>query len=108
MSLLPTPQYAYTQEESLELLIHSIKANRDCKTERKAFNLCRTTLLGKLVDPNYCLDKATAQVDCFQKVRRDEKPSSKDAYKKVFECAKGASGSWTASCQSQLEEYLSS
>jgi hypothetical protein len=36
---------------SLETLIHSIKANRDCKTLRKEFNLCRANLLGKFVEP---------------------------------------------------------
>lgn len=56
------------EDHSLEMIIHAAKANRECAKERKAFNLCRTTVLGKMIDPNYCLDKAIAQVDCFQKM----------------------------------------
>jgi hypothetical protein len=39
---------------SLELLISSVRGNRVCNNERKAFNVCRTSILGKLVEPEFC------------------------------------------------------
>jgi hypothetical protein len=50
------------------MLIHSIKANRVCKIERKELNLCRSNILGKLVEPQFCEDKAISVIDCFQSV----------------------------------------
>ena len=50
------------------MLIHSIKANRACRSERKELNLCRSNILGKLVEPQFCEDKAVNVIDCFQKV----------------------------------------
>ena len=52
----------------LEMVIHSARANRLCKELRKDFNLCRATILGKLVEPQYCEDKASKLIDCFQEV----------------------------------------
>ena len=55
-------------KKSIEMLIHSIKANRACKNERKDLNLCRSNILGKLVEPTYCEEKAFKLIDCFQRV----------------------------------------
>ncbi|KAL4435679.1 hypothetical protein ABPG74_018230 [Tetrahymena malaccensis] len=109
MSILPPLQYTYTNEESLELLIHSIKGNKDCNSERKAFNLCRSTVLGKHVEPEQCLDKALTFVNCFQRVRRDESAACQTAFNSTLECGKKYSESTISlgsSCQSQLDAYL--
>ena len=64
---LPQPEYGYTEDESLEVIIHSIKANQDCKPIKKKFNLCRATVLGKLVEPESCMEDAKELITCFQK-----------------------------------------
>merc|ERR1711874_180273 len=88
MSYLPQEKYSYTEDENIEMLIHSIKANRVCKNLRKELNLCRSTILGKLVEPEHCQDKAIDLIDCFQKVRRDEGGNNLKNYDAVFQCAK--------------------
>lgn len=65
---IPQPEYAYTNDESLEVIIHSIKANSVCKPLKKRFNLCRSTVLGKLVEPESCMADAKELVTCFQQV----------------------------------------
>mmetsp|Transcript_36161 Transcript_36161/g.42277 ORF Transcript_36161/g.42277 Transcript_36161/m.42277 type:complete len:113 (+) Transcript_36161:63-401(+) len=111
MSYIPTEKYAYTTSEAAEILVHSVRASQDCKKIRKEFNLCRSTLLGKLVDPNYCLDKATQLVDCFQTVKRDEPAGRKDKFKLTAECVKqyyeAGTFSLPKSCNDELKQYLS-
>eukprot|EP01017_Pseudomicrothorax_dubius_P042010 TRINITY_DN67_c0_g1_i1.p1 TRINITY_DN67_c0_g1~~TRINITY_DN67_c0_g1_i1.p1 ORF type:complete len:113 (+),score=37.24 TRINITY_DN67_c0_g1_i1:133-471(+) len=106
---LPDKLYHRTAEEELELLVHSIKANKVCRTERKAFNLCRATLLGKLVEPQHCSEKAISLIDCFQTVRQDANPAAKTAFQRTLECAKrlkeGGAFSF-GSCSKELDEYL--
>lgn len=52
-------------DNSLSMIIHSIKANKVCKDERKSFNLCRSTPLGKFVEPEFCKDNAEKLINCF-------------------------------------------
>ncbi|KRX01961.1 hypothetical protein PPERSA_07606 [Pseudocohnilembus persalinus] len=107
MSVVPPQQYSYTDEESLELLIHSIRGNKQCQAERKAFNLCRSTVLGKFVEPEFCKDKSINFLNCFQQVRRDETQGCKDTFTQVLNCGKQNTGSFFGgNCQSQLNAYL--
>lgn len=46
-------------------MIYSIKGNQVCKDQRKSFNLCRSTPLGKHVEPEFCKDSALSFIDCF-------------------------------------------
>ncbi len=50
------------------MIIHSARANKVCRDFRKDFNLCRAPILGKLVEPSYCEEKASKLIDCFQSV----------------------------------------
>lgn len=99
------------------MLIHSIKANAVCKNQRKEFNLCRSTILGKLVEPHQCELQSTKLIDCFQTVyiifrgnkfrRRDEGEDLKKRYEAVFECAtKNRHNMFGAVCDNSLKAYL--
>ena len=50
------------------MVINSARANKVCGAIRKEFSLCRANILGKLVEPQYCEDKAARVIDCFQDV----------------------------------------
>ena len=50
------------------MIINSARANRVCAAVRQNFTLCRANILGKLVEPQYCQDKAAKVIDCFQDV----------------------------------------
>lgn len=36
------------------MVIHSMKANQDCKDEKKLFNLCRANIINKHVNASIC------------------------------------------------------
>ncbi|CAD8107935.1 unnamed protein product [Paramecium primaurelia] len=96
---IPKDLYTYTNDESLQLMIYAIKGNHICKEQRKSFNLCRSTQLGKYVEPEFCKDNALSMIDCFLKVERYTK--CKQFFQKVFEIAK--IGQYA---QESLEDYL--
>ena len=50
------------------MIIHSARANKVCADARKDFNLCRASILGKMIEPGYCEEKAAKVIDCFQSV----------------------------------------
>ncbi|CAD8104964.1 unnamed protein product [Paramecium sonneborni] len=91
--------YTYTNDESLQLMIYSIKGNQVCKDQRKSFNLCRSTPLGKHVEPEFCKDSAISFIDCFLGVQRNKKCHQQ--FQKVFDIAK--TGQYA---QESLEDYL--
>ncbi|CAK58200.1 unnamed protein product (macronuclear) [Paramecium tetraurelia] len=62
-------QMSISIQNSLQLMIYAIKGNHVCKEQRKSFNLCRLTPLGKYVEAEFCKDNAVALVDCFLKVQ---------------------------------------
>ncbi|CAD8195931.1 unnamed protein product [Paramecium octaurelia] len=96
---IPKDLYTYTNDESLQLMIYAIKGNHVCKEQRKSFNLCRSTPLGKYVEPEFCKDNAMTLVDCFLKVQRNGKCNY--SFQKVFDIAK--TGQYA---QESLEDYL--
>ena len=48
-------------------LVNSIISNDICASQRKVFNLCRTTSLGKVIEPQYCAKDAIELIDCHKK-----------------------------------------
>mmetsp|Transcript_27110 Transcript_27110/g.23990 ORF Transcript_27110/g.23990 Transcript_27110/m.23990 type:complete len:110 (-) Transcript_27110:177-506(-) len=106
--LRDAPQYAYTPKESLEYSLQAIKANKECKFQKKVFNLCRATLDGKLVDPGQCLSKAIDLVDCFQSVRQFKtKKDDEKLFNAAIDCGKDSFGKpFSGGCSSQINAYL--
>ena len=123
----------FYKKNRLDLLIHSIKSNSDCKPERKQFNLCRANLLGKYVEPSFCLENANSLINCFQTTyyyfllspppsppppsprllifhsfyrRKDNSNSCKNSFKAVFECAKNYDNAGRFSFPSSCDKEL--
>ncbi|KAM3128534.1 hypothetical protein pb186bvf_019377 [Paramecium bursaria] len=97
--IIPGELYNYTNDESLKLVLQSIKGNQQCKQQRKAFNLCRETPLGRHVDQEICLKQSLDFIDCFRKVQIDSETNPN--FQKLFESTKAGNYS-----QELLNQYL--
>mmetsp|Transcript_117449 Transcript_117449/g.165165 ORF Transcript_117449/g.165165 Transcript_117449/m.165165 type:complete len:111 (+) Transcript_117449:63-395(+) len=108
MSFIDTPLYTYTAPEAFEYSVHAIKGNRECKLEKKTFNLCRASLNGKLVNPQECLAPALDLINCFQKVRQNKvRPGDAEKFTNAVNCGSDSFGkSSFGGCSKEINEYL--
>ncbi|CAG9335698.1 unnamed protein product [Blepharisma stoltei] len=96
----------WTDDEKIEMLLHSIKANTACGNVRKSFNLCRASPFGKTIDPGLCRFQAQTLIDCFEEIRKIP-PSCQEEYSQAFQCVKTAQSEFIrlTTCNKEVEAY---
>ena len=75
----------YTKEEIDEKLIHSTKAFHVCKSIALVYSECRKMPLGKVVEPESCLNHAEALMTCYNHVKKVP-DNCKNVYGKLKTC----------------------
>mmetsp|Transcript_22385 Transcript_22385/g.40445 ORF Transcript_22385/g.40445 Transcript_22385/m.40445 type:complete len:119 (+) Transcript_22385:964-1320(+) len=97
----------YSEEEVLQNLLWSIKADSACGPVRKIFNLCRASPVGRLVDPGYCVPHAKSLISCYQQVKEDK--SCHAYFDEALACLKEKKAAWFVwdGCEEVVAAYLS-
>jgi len=97
---LPPKADAYTGSEVNSYLIHFSKAAQHCKDFANELEECRSTPLGKLVDPGSCKTHADQLLKCYNSVQ-EVHPKCKSSYQAVHDCLEKG-----GKCEAALNDYL--
>ena len=91
----------YTKEQEDEALIASIRALRVCKPLIETFVNCRKMPLGKVVEPERCLESANAVIQCYENVKNvpDE---CKHFYGEIKKCLNQPN----SMCEEKMKDYV--
>lgn len=96
----------WTEDEKIEMLLYSIKANKDCELVRKHFNLCRASLYGRTIDPGICKYQASKLIDCFEEIRITP-PQCAQEFQAAIDCIKTSQSELIrlSTCNQEVENY---
>ncbi|OMJ95562.1 hypothetical protein SteCoe_974 [Stentor coeruleus] len=97
----PPKNAEYTQEEIYHEFVSSAKGYHVCQKDANEFYNCRKKPLGKVVEPERCLNFATKVYECFQQVRKVH-PECQMVYSELINCMANRN----SNCSLKLNDYI--